>query len=40
MVDAFTEAGVDRLLEAIDKAHVAESRDGSMDLKLSDQLLH
>ena len=40
MVNAFMEAGVDRLLEAIDKAHVAESRDGSVDLKLSDQLLH
>ena len=40
MVNAFTEAGVDCLLEVINKAHVAESRDGSVDLELSDQLLH
>ena len=40
MVNAFTEAGVDHLLKAINKAYVAKSRDGSMDLELSDQLLH
>ena len=40
MVNAFMEAGVDRLLKAINKAHIAKSRDGSMDLKLLDQLLH
>src|SRR5258708_19452641 len=40
MVNAFMEAGVDRLLKAINKAHIAKSGDGSMDLELSDQLLH
>src|SRR5260221_493161 len=40
MVNAFTEAGVDHLLKAINKAHVAKSRDGSVDLELLDQLLH
>ena len=40
MVNAFMEVGVDRLLKAINKAYVTKSGDGSMDLKLSDQLLH
>ena len=40
MVNAFMEAGMDHLLKAIDKAHIAKPGDRSMDLKLSDQLLH
>src|SRR5258707_12735100 len=39
-VNAFTEAGVDRLLKAINKAYITKSGDGSMDLELSNQLLH
>src|SRR5258708_34544572 len=39
-VNAFMEAGVDHLLKAINKAHIAKPRDGSVDLELSDQLLH
>src|SRR5260221_5324169 len=39
-VDALLEVGVDHLLEPINKAYVAKSRDGSMDFKLSDQFLY
>ncbi len=40
MVDALSEPGVDRLLEAINKAYIAKSGDGSMDLELSNQFLY
>src|SRR5260221_7138419 len=39
-VDALLEVGMDCLLEMINKAYVAKSRDGSMDFKLSDQFLY
>ena len=39
-VNAFAEVGVDHLLKVINKAHVTKPGGGSMDLKLSDQLLH
>ena len=39
-VDALSEAGMDRLLETINKAYVTKSRDGSMDFELSDQFLY
>ena len=39
-VDVFLEAGVDHLLKMINKANVAKSGDGSVDLKLSDQPLY
>src|SRR5258708_3487435 len=40
LVDALLEAGMDRLLETINKAYVAKSRDGSMDFELLDQFLY
>ena len=40
MVNAFMEAGVDRLLKVINKAYITKSGDGAVDLELSDQLLH
>src|SRR5258708_38049464 len=40
LVDALLEAGMDRLLEMINKAYVTKSRDGPMDFKLSDQFLY
>src|SRR5260221_2894092 len=40
LVDALSEAGMDRLLKMINKAYVTKSRDGSMDFKLSDQFLY
>src|SRR5258708_6669005 len=40
LVDALSEAGMDRLLKMINKAYVAKSRDGSMDFELSDQFLY
>ena len=40
MVDALSEPGVDHLLKAINKAYVTKSRDGSMDLELSNQFLY
>ncbi len=39
-VDALLEAGVDHLLEPINKAYVTKSRDGSMDFELLDQFLY
>ena len=39
-VDALSEVGIDHLLEMINKAYVAKSRDGSVDFKLSDQFLY
>src|SRR5260221_541355 len=39
-VDALLEAGVDCLLELINKAYVAKSRDGSVDFELLDQFLY
>ncbi len=39
-VDALSEAGMDHLLETINKAYIAKSRDGSMDFELSDQFLY
>src|SRR6266436_3982092 len=39
-VDALSEAGMDCLLETINKAYIAKSGDGSMDFKLSDQFLY
>ena len=40
LVDALLEAGMDRLLEMINKAYIAKSRDGSMDFGLLDQFLY
>ena len=40
MVDALLEPGVDCLLEVIYEAYITKSRDGSMDLELSDQFLN
>src|SRR5258705_3960693 len=39
-VVALLDVGIDCLLEMINKAYVAKSRDGSMDFKLSDQFLY
>src|SRR5258707_3990640 len=39
-VDALLEAGVDCLLELINKAYIAKSGDGSVDFELSDQFLY
>ena len=39
-VDAFTELWVYCLLKAINKANVAKSRGGSMNLELLDESLH
>src|SRR5258708_39912821 len=39
-VDALSEVGMDCLLKTINKAYVAQSRDGSMDFKLLDQFLY
>ena len=39
-VDALLEVGVDQLLELINKAYIAKSRDGSMDFELLDQFLY
>src|SRR5258707_11769534 len=39
-VDDLSEAGVDCLLEPINKAYIAKSGDGSVDLKLLDQFLY
>src|SRR5258708_38106382 len=39
-VDALSEAGMDHLLETINKAYVTKSGDGSMDFELSDQFLY
>ena len=39
-VDAFMEPQVYHLLKAIDKANVAKSGGGSMNLELSDEFLH
>ena len=40
VVDAFMEPWVYHLLKVINKANVAKSRDGSMDLELSDEFLY
>ena len=40
MVDALSELGVDHLLKVINKAYIAKSGDGSMDLELLDQFLY
>src|SRR6266481_9619063 len=40
LVDALSEAGMDCLLEMINKAYITKSRDGSMDFELSDQFLY
>ena len=40
VVDAFTEPWVYCLLKAIDKANIAQSRGGSMNLELLDELPH
>ena len=39
-VDALLEAGVDCMLETINKAYITKSGDGSVDFKLSDQFLY
>src|SRR6266436_257860 len=39
LVDALSEAGMDRLLKMINKAYVAKSRDRSMEFELSEQFL-
>ncbi len=40
LINAFSEPGVDHLLEAINKAYIAKSRDGPMDFKLLNQFLY
>src|SRR5258708_8459368 len=40
LIDALSEPGVDHLLEVINEAYIAKSRDGPVNLELSDEFLY